>query len=57
MINIIGIYDGFDHNYDEETFDKNGLGGSESWVVSISEALSKIPNTHIIVYCKLSFQF
>ena len=52
MINIIGIYDGFDQQYDEETINEKGLGGSESWVVAISEALAQIPNTHIIVYCK-----
>lgn len=51
MVNIIGIYDGFDLRYDEETPNKTALGGSESWVISISEALAQIPNTHIIVYC------
>lgn len=51
MINIIGIYDCCGINYDETTISKTGLGGSETWVVRISEALARIPNTHIIVYC------
>ena len=47
MINIIGIYDGCYEQYDEETIYKSGLGGSESWVIAISEALAQIKNTHI----------
>lgn len=50
MDNVIAIYDGYDVNYDENSIE-TGLGGSESWVVYISEALAKIPNTHIIIYC------
>lgn len=55
MINIIGIYDGWDQEYDETSILTGGLGGSESWVIAISEVLAQIKNTHIIVYCKCNY--
>lgn len=54
MNNIIGIYDGVDINYDENSLE-DGIGGSESWVVYISEALAKIHNMHIFVYCNCEY--
>ena len=54
MNNIIGIYDGCDECYDENSLEQ-GIGGSESWVIYISEAFAKIPNTHVFVYCNCNY--
>ena len=47
MINTIGILDLAGLPYDETTITKKGVGGSETWVIYISEALARIPNTRI----------
>lgn len=50
MNKVICLYDGCCANYDERSI-YLGLGGSESWIVYISEALARISNTHILIYC------
>ena len=50
MINTIGILDLAGLPYDETTITKKGVGGSETWVIYISEALARIPNTRIYIF-------
>lgn len=50
MINTIGILDLAGLPYDETSITKKGVGGSETWVIYISEALARIPNTRIYIF-------
>lgn len=52
---IIGIYCGkcfYNHNWDENTLNNKGLGGTETWVVELSKRLQNTYfNYNVIVFC------